>query len=63
MTDPVSIERFRYLRMQLSSISKKRPMRSVMSQVFKHAQRHELILAAIGPDGHLTNPVLLARGE
>jgi len=36
-------------------------IRSVMSQVFKHAQRHELIPAAIGPDGRLTNPVLLAR--
>lgn len=36
-------------------------IRSVMSQVFKHAQRHELIPAATGPDGRLTNPVLLAR--
>jgi len=36
-------------------------IRSVMSQVFKHAQRHELIPAGIGKDGRLTNPVLLAR--
>lgn len=36
-------------------------IRSVMSQVFKHAQRHELIPAEIGKDGRLTNPVLLAR--
>jgi integrase len=36
-------------------------IRSIMSQVFKHAQRHELIPAVIGRDGRLTNPVLLAR--
>lgn len=38
-------------------------IRSVMSQVFKHAQRHELIPADIGKDGRPTNPVLLARSE
>ena len=38
-------------------------IRSIMSQVFKHAQRHELIPAAIGEDGRPTNPVLLARCE
>lgn len=38
-------------------------IRSVMSQVFKHAHRHELIPAAIGKDGRPTNPVLLARCE
>lgn len=38
-------------------------IRSIMSQVFKHAQRHELIPAAIGKDGRPTNPVLLARCE
>ncbi len=38
-------------------------IRSVMSQVFKHAQRHEIIPAAIGKDGRPTNPVLLARCE
>ena len=38
-------------------------LKSIMSQVFKHAQRHGLIPAAIGPDGRPTNPVLLARCE
>ena len=38
-------------------------MKSVMSQVYKHAQRHELIPAAMGKDGRPTNPVLLARSE
>jgi len=38
-------------------------LRSIMSQVFKHAQRHELIPATIGDDGRPTNPVLLARCE
>jgi hypothetical protein len=38
-------------------------IRSIMSQVFKHAQRHELIPAAISHDGRPTNPVLLARCE
>jgi len=38
-------------------------IRSVMSQVFKHAQRHELLPVAIGKDGRPTNPVLLARCE
>lgn len=34
-----------------------------MSQVYKHAQRHELIEAAIDGDGRPTNPVVLARSE
>lgn len=34
-----------------------------MSQVFKHAQRHELIDAAIDSDGRPTNPVVLSRAE
>jgi hypothetical protein len=34
-----------------------------MAQVFKHAQRHELIPAAIDKNGRPTNPVLLARSE
>jgi integrase len=34
-----------------------------MAQVYKHAQRHELIPAAIDKDGKPTNPVLLARSE
>ena len=38
-------------------------LKSVMSQVFKHAQRHELIPAAIGADGRPTDPVVLARTE
>lgn len=38
-------------------------MKSIMSQVFKHAQRHELIPASIGSDGRPTNPVMLARSE
>jgi integrase len=52
-----------------TSADEKRPLewtsvvkiRSIMSQVFKHAQRHELIPAAIGKDGRPSNPVLLAR--
>ncbi len=43
-----------------SSIGK---IKSIMSQIFKHAQRHELVPAAIGEDGKLTNPVMLARTE
>lgn len=38
-------------------------LKFVMNQVFKHAQRHELIPAAIGEDGRPTNPVVLARSE
>jgi len=38
-------------------------IKSIMAQVFKHAQRHELIPAAIDKDGRPTNPVLLARTE
>jgi hypothetical protein len=38
-------------------------LKSVMSQVFKHAQRYELIPAAIDMDGRPTNPVVLARSE
>lgn len=34
-----------------------------MSQVLKHAQRHELIPAAVDQDGRPTNPVFLARTE
>jgi integrase len=43
-----------------SSITK---IKSAMAQVYKHAQRHELIPAAIDKDGKPTNPVLLARSE
>ena len=38
-------------------------LKSIMAQVFKHAQRHELIPAAIDKDGRPTNPVVLARSE
>ena len=38
-------------------------IKSIMSQVFKHAQRHELIPAAIDKNGKPSNPVLLARSE
>jgi hypothetical protein len=38
-------------------------IRSIMSQVYKHAQRYVLIPAAIGEDGRPTNPVILARCE
>lgn len=38
-------------------------LKSIMAQVFKHAQRHELIPTAIGSNGSPTNPVLLARSE
>ena len=34
-----------------------------MSQVYKHAQRYELIDAAIDSDGRPTNPVVLVRAE
>jgi integrase len=43
-----------------SSIMK---IKSIMSQVFKHAQRYELVPAAIDKNGRPTNPVLLARSE
>jgi len=38
-------------------------LKSIMAQVFKHAQRHELVPATIGTDGRPTNPLLLARSE
>jgi hypothetical protein len=38
-------------------------LKSIMAQVFRHAQRLELISAAIGIDGRPTNPVVLARSE
>ena len=38
-------------------------VKSIMNQVFGHAQRHELIPATIGQDGRPSNPVLLARTE
>lgn len=38
-------------------------LKSIMGQIFKHAQRHELIPATVGADGRPTNPVLLARSE
>jgi integrase len=38
-------------------------LKSVMSQVYKHAQRHELIPVSIDSDGKPTNPALLARLE
>jgi integrase len=38
-------------------------IKSVMNQVFTHAQRHELIPATVGADGRPSNPVLLARTE
>jgi integrase len=38
-------------------------LKSIMAQIYKHAQRHELIPATIGNDGRPSNPVLLARSE
>ena len=38
-------------------------VKSIMSQVFRHAQRHELIPATVNQDGRPTNPVVLARSE
>jgi integrase len=38
-------------------------VKSIMAQVFKHAQRHELIPATIREDGRPSNPVVLARTE
>lgn len=38
-------------------------LKSIMSQVYKHAQRHELIEASIDSDGRPTNPVVLTRSE
>ena len=43
-----------------TSVSK---VKSMMAQVFKHAQRHELIPATIDKDGRPSNPVILARTE
>jgi integrase len=38
-------------------------VKSIMAQVYKHAQRHELIPATIGQDGRPSTPVALARCE
>jgi len=38
-------------------------IKSLMSQIFKHGQRHELIPATVDDDGRPTNPVSLARSE
>lgn len=38
-----------------SSIGK---LKSIMAEIFKHAQRHELVPAAIDKDGRPMNPVL-----
>ena len=38
-------------------------VRSIMGQIYKHAQRHELIPASIGADGRPSNPLMLARCE
>jgi integrase len=38
-------------------------LKSIMAQVFKHAQRHELIPATINDEGRPSNPVVLARSE
>jgi integrase len=38
-------------------------LKSIMSQIFKHAQRHELIPTAVGQDGRSKNPAVLARSE
>ena len=38
-------------------------LKSIMAQVYTHAQRHELIPATIGQDGRPSNPVVLARVE
>lgn len=46
--------------LQWPTVSK---LKSIMSQVFKHAQRYELIPAKIDDDGRPTNPALLARCE
>jgi integrase len=38
-------------------------LKSIMAQVFKHAQRHELIPATIDKNGRPSNPIVLARTE
>jgi integrase len=38
-------------------------LKSIMSQVYKHAQRYELISSALDGEGRPTNPILLARSE
>jgi integrase len=38
-------------------------LKSIMSQIYKHAQRHELIEATVDGDGRPTNPMTLARAE
>jgi integrase len=40
-----------------------RKLKSMMSLVYKHAQRHELIAATVDGDGRPTNPTVLARCE
>lgn len=38
-------------------------MKSIMSQIYKHAQRHELIESTVDSDGRPTNPLMMARAE
>jgi integrase len=64
-------EWFDYLSTHPRSRKKKAPLtwgtiqklKSVVSQIFKHAQRHELIPVSIDGTGKPTNPALLARAE
>jgi len=68
---PLEIEAWFEALTSLPNSKKKTPLawpsvtklKSLMSQVFKHAQRHELIPATIGTDGRPSNPVVLARSE
>lgn len=68
---PLEIESWFEILTSTPQLENKKPLawttitkiKSTMSQVFKHAQRHELIPAAIDKDGRPTNPVVLARSE
>ena len=68
---PLAIEAWFELLTSAPQGRKKKPLawgtiqkiKSIMSQVFKHAQRHELIPASVDSEGKLTNPLILARSE
>ena len=68
---PLAIEAWFELLTSAPQGKKKKPLawgtiqkiKSIMSQVYKHAQRHELIPASVDSEGKLTNPLILARSE
>jgi integrase len=68
---PLEIEAWFELLTSAPQGKKKKPLawgtiqkvKSIMSQIYKHAQRHELIPTSVDSEGKLTNPLILARSE